>query len=222
MPKAISKRLRYEALRRDRFACRYCGLKATEGTELVVDHVVPRALGGETVLDNLAAACQPCNAGKTSTVPDDAVVAAVAADTERLRQIDERVRARKPRQDMYAGFEQEIDAFTYEWNRWEPPAPMGDSPSKSLRVWFLKGATLEFLNACAEIAWNKPLPPGERWRYFCGVVWRSLEQQEQAKWEAFDAAEEPEIDTLADQMSDRDSEILWAVSDAELIESYQQ
>lgn len=41
----VSKRLRFEILRRDQFKCRYCGTVAAE-RELRVDHVIPEALGG--------------------------------------------------------------------------------------------------------------------------------------------------------------------------------
>ena len=37
---ALSKRLRYEILRRDNHTCRYCGASAPDVT-LTVDHVVP-------------------------------------------------------------------------------------------------------------------------------------------------------------------------------------
>ncbi|MGC7224589.1 HNH endonuclease, partial [Mycobacteroides abscessus subsp. massiliense] len=42
---AVTKRLRYEVLRRDNYSCRYCGRSAPE-VKLTVDHVVPVALGG--------------------------------------------------------------------------------------------------------------------------------------------------------------------------------
>jgi 5-methylcytosine-specific restriction endonuclease McrA len=42
---AISKRVRYEVLRRDGHRCRYCGAAAPE-VALTVEHVVPQALGG--------------------------------------------------------------------------------------------------------------------------------------------------------------------------------
>lgn len=56
-------RLRFLALRRDRFRCRSCGA-AAESTTLHVDHVVPWSRGGETVLENLQALCEKCNVGK--------------------------------------------------------------------------------------------------------------------------------------------------------------
>lgn len=73
---AVSKRLRYEILRRDGYACRYCGVRAPQAP-LTIDHVVPRTLGGSDLPDNLAAACFDCNAGKSSSKPDDSLVAQV-------------------------------------------------------------------------------------------------------------------------------------------------
>lgn len=75
---AVSKRLRYEVLRRDKQTCQYCGARAPQ-TPLTVDHVVPRTLGGSDQPDNLVAACFDCNAGKSSSRPDDALTHAVSA-----------------------------------------------------------------------------------------------------------------------------------------------
>ena len=77
---AVSKRTRFEVLRRDDFTCRYCRSK---DHELTVDHVVPVALGGTDKPDNLVAACRDCNAGKSSTPPDTALVSDVEADAVR-------------------------------------------------------------------------------------------------------------------------------------------
>lgn len=66
---AVSKRLRYEILRRDNHACRYCGATAP-GVKLNVDHVIPTSLGGSDKPDNLVTACADCNSGKTSSLPD--------------------------------------------------------------------------------------------------------------------------------------------------------
>jgi len=53
------RRNRPKVLARDGHRCRYCGAHATE-----VDHITPVAHGGTSNLDNLAAACQPCNRSK--------------------------------------------------------------------------------------------------------------------------------------------------------------
>ena len=64
---AVSKRLRYEILRRDRYTCRYCGASAPDAP-MRVDHVTPVALGGTDHPSNLVAACEPCNSGKASMI----------------------------------------------------------------------------------------------------------------------------------------------------------
>lgn len=52
---------------RDEGRCQYCGRPAEN-----VDHVVPRSRGGPHVWENVAAACQRCNAHKKDRTPDEA------------------------------------------------------------------------------------------------------------------------------------------------------
>ena len=74
-----STRLRFEVLRRCRYACWYCGARARDGAKLTVDAVMPEALGGSHKDPaNLVAACQECNGGKSSTIPEATLVADVA------------------------------------------------------------------------------------------------------------------------------------------------
>lgn len=79
---SISKRVRFEVFRRDSFRCRYCGATAS-ADPLTVDHVTPTALGGSDELSNLVTSCEPCNSGKTSTLPDDKLYAAITATEAR-------------------------------------------------------------------------------------------------------------------------------------------
>jgi hypothetical protein len=81
---AVSKRLRYEILRRDNHTCRYCGASAPD-VKLTVDHVTPAALGGTDDATNLVTACGGCNAGKSSSAPDTPLVADVEQDALRWR-----------------------------------------------------------------------------------------------------------------------------------------
>lgn len=60
---------RFTILKRDGFACQYCGARAPNA-RLFVDHVVPVVDGGSNDPENLVAACFECNAGKgTDRVP---------------------------------------------------------------------------------------------------------------------------------------------------------
>lgn len=76
---AISKSVRYEVLRRDNHACRYCGAKAPF-VQLEVDHVIPRHHGGTDEPWNLTAACQGCNRSKSAGIPNDLVISEVRQD----------------------------------------------------------------------------------------------------------------------------------------------
>ena len=48
---------------RDGFHCQYCGKKFSENS-LTIDHVMPKARGGDSSWENTVAACKPCNAKK--------------------------------------------------------------------------------------------------------------------------------------------------------------
>ena len=66
----ISKKTRFEVLRRDKFTCQYCGATARD-TALEIDHVKPVSGGGCNCLSNLVTACHACNRGKGVTVLGD-------------------------------------------------------------------------------------------------------------------------------------------------------
>ncbi len=66
MRRPMSKRLRFRVLRRDGFACRYCGRRAPL-VVLHVDHVLAVANGGTDDEANLGTSCADCNLGKYTT-----------------------------------------------------------------------------------------------------------------------------------------------------------
>jgi 5-methylcytosine-specific restriction endonuclease McrA len=63
--RSISGALRRRVIRRAQGRCEYCRLSQT-GQEATfhIDHVIPRAAGGETVFENFALACVPCSLHK--------------------------------------------------------------------------------------------------------------------------------------------------------------
>jgi len=58
---------RFNVFLRDRFTCQYCG----SPDDLTFDHLIPRSRGGQTMWDNVVAACSPCNLKKGSHHPRD-------------------------------------------------------------------------------------------------------------------------------------------------------
>jgi 5-methylcytosine-specific restriction endonuclease McrA len=54
---------------RDGNRCQYCG-KRYSTTELSLDHVVPRSMGGKTTWENIVCACLQCNIRKGGRTPE--------------------------------------------------------------------------------------------------------------------------------------------------------
>jgi hypothetical protein len=63
----INARMRFKVLKRDNFKCCACGASPAKdpSVDLHVDHIIPWAKGGETVVDNLQTLCSKCNLGKS-------------------------------------------------------------------------------------------------------------------------------------------------------------
>ena len=63
--------LRFRILERDRFTCVYCGRNPKDdGVKLEVDHIIPKAMGGKDIPENLVTACRDCNQGKKDFLTD--------------------------------------------------------------------------------------------------------------------------------------------------------
>lgn len=60
---------RKNILRRDNFKCAYCG---RSDLMLTVDHIIPKAKGGNDSWENLITACTKCNNKKGDRTPEEA------------------------------------------------------------------------------------------------------------------------------------------------------
>ena len=71
VPRDVHRRkiTRKAVLARDSWTCQYCG-KTKPG--LTVDHVIPRSRGGESIWENIVAACAVCNRRKGNRLPREA------------------------------------------------------------------------------------------------------------------------------------------------------
>jgi 5-methylcytosine-specific restriction endonuclease McrA len=56
---------------RDEHRCQYCG-QTRPTSQLSLDHVVPRSLGGKTTWENIVTCCLPCNGKKGGRTPQQA------------------------------------------------------------------------------------------------------------------------------------------------------
>jgi 5-methylcytosine-specific restriction endonuclease McrA len=69
-PNAVSF-CRRNVFKRDHSTCQYCGGRPGN-EELTIDHVIPRAQGGQTTWENCVLACVACNARKANRTPEQA------------------------------------------------------------------------------------------------------------------------------------------------------
>lgn len=177
---AVSKRVRYEVLRRDGHACRYCGAMAPD-VRLVVDHVMPVALGGTDEPSNLATACFDCNAGKASVAPDSPIVEDVASDALRWSRAIGVAQER-----MVSSLRQDneiVRDWLAEWERW---ASINDLPvdfNDSILRFHRAGLPFEVMKENAFKATGaRHVSRGMQFRYFCGICHNQIREiQETAR-----------------------------------------
>ena len=195
---ALSKRLRYEILRRDNHTCRYCGASAPDVT-LTVDHVVPVALGGLDDPSNLVAACRDCNAGKASSNPDATHVDHVADDALRwsaaMQQAANEAQAKiAERRDLH-------DRVDAAWWRGGRPEDWTNSIDNLVAAGLPEDMIIELVG----VAQNKRGEVGYRWSYFCGCCWRRLKQLQGRAEEIVKGAAQPDAtSTIATRWTPQD------------------
>ena len=175
---AITKRLRFEILRRDGFRCRYCGTVAAD-VELHVDHVVPSSLGGSDDPDNLVAACVDCNGGKASSGPDDSIV--VDVSEKALRWKDAMLAAFEELRQERTAEPLAAEEFLKKWRLWSHGAqkeyvPIPEDFDSSVSNWLRAGMPAEDIYGLIPIAMKSKATVQNKWPYFCGVVWRTIER----------------------------------------------
>jgi hypothetical protein len=71
VPKRHVRYSRVNIFARDDFTCQYCGARPHR-SELNLDHVVPRSLGGRTTWENVVCSCVDCNRRKGGRTPAQA------------------------------------------------------------------------------------------------------------------------------------------------------
>ncbi len=71
LPRQVIKFNRRNIYARDRNRCQYCGKKFPT-SELSLDHVLPRTMGGANSWENLVCACTRCNSRKGGRTPGQA------------------------------------------------------------------------------------------------------------------------------------------------------
>jgi HNH endonuclease len=175
----LSRRLRFEILRRDGHACRYCGRQAPD-VKLTVDHVIPVTLGGGDDPRNLVTACTECNAGKSSIAPDQPIVEDVdatallfarAIEAATARRVAELEADDKVVRDFYRLW---CDTFGSDTGLFE-----ADNWEHTVLTFLARGLTMDDLERFMDVTLGGPASYRQVFRYFCGCCWRELTTREE-------------------------------------------
>jgi 5-methylcytosine-specific restriction endonuclease McrA len=88
---------------RDGNHCQYCGKKFST-TELSIDHVVPRRLGGKTTWENVVCSCVGCNARKGGRTPREAYMKLIRPPVQPKRNPVINIRLGSPKYACWQAF----------------------------------------------------------------------------------------------------------------------
>lgn len=185
---ALSKRLRYEILRRDNHTCRYCGGSAPD-VKLTVDHVLPVALGGSDESTNLVAACADCNAGKSSSNPDQPLVDQVSDDAIRwTRAMSLAVQSISKDVDAAKRYRRKVWSA---WREWDSDARrLPNDADMMCSYWHRAGVPVAMVIDAINIAWsNERVPARDTWRYTIGVMKNRIQKMEDRAHELIETGE---------------------------------
>lgn len=171
----ISRRLRFEILRRDGYTCRYCGAMAPFVT-LAVDHVIPVALAGGDEPSNLVTACTDCNAGKASIQPGSPLVDDI--DTAALLWAQAMAKATEARRAELADVDADVMAFRQRWEYWhygedETPFPLPTDWVITIERFLVLEVSIDDMARAMETA-MRTNGVRDRFRFFCSLVWKEI------------------------------------------------
>ena len=131
---AISKKLRFEVLKRDKFTCQYCHAK-DDDVILEIDHIEPVSKGGSDHILNLVTACRDCNRGKSDRLlSDDSVIEKQRKQLEeaqaRREQLELKIAWQRELMDMDNSILGQVESY---WNELAPGWVLSPQGRQSLR-----------------------------------------------------------------------------------------
>jgi hypothetical protein len=192
----LSVRVRFEAFKRDRFTCQYCG-KHPPDVLLEADHILPVSAGGADTIENLVTACQECNRGKSDRLLQEGVAPAPTAQV--VDELRERVAQAKAYAALAAELSEAMDdqawQVTLAWGRAFRAEELTDAngeirlrfvylgsafiPESSIRSMLRRGLGVESMLEAVDICAGKfsAASPGAH-RYFFGICWKKLRDTE--------------------------------------------
>lgn len=155
--KSLSKKIRFEVFKRDKFQCQYCGKKAPD-VVLEVDHIDPVANGGTNEIINLITSCFDCNRGKKARLlTDDTVIQKQRKQLEIIQERREQLELMLEWKKSLTEFEDEkVTMVSDYWASMMSPYSLNENGLKSLDK-LIKNFPIEDILEAIDIANKKYL-----------------------------------------------------------------
>lgn len=175
--KAITKGVRFDVFKRDKFTCQYCGAHPPS-VILHVDHIHPVSKGGTNAVANLITACLPCNIGKGAKSLNEA--------PQSLKDKAAEVAEREAQLNGYS-LVMQAAADRVERESWVVAARLMGLESvesfnrqelQSIRTFVKRGGYWLAVEAAEIAAARFPVYGQRTFKYFCGIVWAKLKREE--------------------------------------------
>lgn len=169
--KPISKKAKFEILKRDSFKCQYCG-KEAPAVILEVDHIRPVCKGGSNDLFNLITACYDCNRGKAGIpIKNQDILKKQKTQLNEINKKREQLLFLKKWKEELENYEdEECNFFIEHLVKFCDSYELNESGRRKLKKWIKKYTTEELINAI-QISFE---------RYFDNQY--SNEEQKKQKW----------------------------------------
>lgn len=151
--KPISKKIRFEVLKRDKFTCQYCG-RSVPDVILQIDHIQPVSKGGSNDIMNLVTSCRDCNLGKGARkLSDDTVVKKqqkrIMELAEKNEQLEMFLKWREELQGIEDKEVEAIDDLISSISEWK----CNENGKKKIKKW-LKSFSMQLIMEAIDIAFD--------------------------------------------------------------------
>lgn len=172
--KSIGSRLRFEVFKRDFFSCQYCGQHPPK-VILQIDHVIAVSNGGLNDIDNLITSCGNCNVGK-SNVPLTDIPKSLKEKAIEIGELELQI---KGYSDIIQSKRNRIES-----EAWQVATILDANATNGFdkKMFFSIKKFLEILSFhevidAMEIAVNKTNGNRYAFKYFCGVCWNKIKEE---------------------------------------------
>lgn len=145
---SLSKKTRFEVLKRDKFTCQYCGCSAPDVT-LHIDHIEPKSKGGSDDVTNLITSCADCNMGKSDrSLSDNAVIKQRKHQLDELQERREQLELMMQWQRALVDMDQQVlEQLREFWDEQTPGYHLNKTGLANLKKWIKRFSLSEIIDA---------------------------------------------------------------------------